>query len=460
LAVREVQQVCIHDLVSYLQRATGRTLILEPGDAQSCVTTRYTPAGPIGVVSPGIAKLSNEQAIFLGIFRDAAAWASQMRSLTTLWLQGALLLLAVPDAEFCSDAGHQSQCTSLDRYIARLNAANLPSTYVGRILDADGKRRWIVSLHDPTITSATRELTGQSRRPLAILAAYNESDVVSEVILDLLGQGCDVAAIDNWSSDGTWEIIKQLERQHSDRISCERFPHNGPARYFEWKEILRRKEEIALSNPGRWIIHTDADEIRRPPFDDITLAQGLEIASRLGSNRVSFNIINFRPVADIETENFSTHEMKYYEFGNRPGHFVQAKAWLQGAVKVNLSTSGGHVATFPDAVEFPYKFLLKHYPLRSVQHALKKVQLDRRARWSPFERETLNWHNQYDSFSKESDFVWSKDGMKSFDERFWENFGILIITDILQRELHRRSNANSRGRHPGFKAPSGMSSDS
>jgi len=442
LSVRRVQQICLRDLADYLQRATGRTLILEAGDARNCEVAHIPPAG--GEVD--IAGLANEQAVIIGIFSDKSGWAGQLGSLVASLARGALLLMAVPDPDPGPDLGERFPRAFLDHHTTLLHARNLPPVYVGRILDMGGKR-WIVSLHDPAITSAIKELASQPHRPLAILAAYNESDVISEVVLDLLDQGCDVAAIDNWSNDGTWEIIKRLKQLHSDRIHCERFPSDGPARYYEWKKILIRKEEIALSNPGRWIIHTDADEIRRSPFANTTLAQGLMIASHLGANRVSFNLINFRPVENIENATFSINNMRYFEFGDQPGHFVQAKAWFQGAARVDLSNSGGHVARFPSAVEFPYKFLLKHYPIRSQWHGMRKVHIDRRARWSPFEREKLRWHSQYDRLSEWTDFIWPKDKMEYFDEEFWENYGILVFSDLMKDK--RRQEQSVNGERPG-----------
>ena len=63
------------------------------------------------------------------------------------------------------------------------------------------------------------------------------------------------------------------------------------------KRLGRSKEEIAAAWPGRWIIHTDADEIRRPPSADLTMAQGLAMAEAYGSNRINFNLVNYRPTS-------------------------------------------------------------------------------------------------------------------------------------------------------------------
>ena len=38
-------------------------------------------------------------------------------------------------------------------------------------------------------------------RPLAIIPAYNESDILPAVLKHLDEQGCDVYVLDNWSTD-------------------------------------------------------------------------------------------------------------------------------------------------------------------------------------------------------------------------------------------------------------------
>ena len=183
----------------------------------------------------------------------------------------------------------------------------------------------------------------------------------------------------------------------------------------------------------RWIVHTDADELRRSPFPDLALADALHVAQQTGANRVDFNVINFRPTGDrpfrpgaLETD------LLFFEYGTRPGHFKQAKAWLQGAEAVDLASSGGHSAAFPEAVSFPYKFLLRHYPLRSAEHGRRKVLVERRGRWSADER-AVGWHVQYDEFSESSSFKWEQEKLIEYGAGFWREHGLAIMTDIAER---------------------------
>ena len=53
----------------------------------------------------------------------------------------------------------------------------------------------------------------------------------------------------------------------------------APTSNYEWQEIPRRQEEIAIEFAGRWILHIDADEIRRPPFPHSTFPMRLRWSS-------------------------------------------------------------------------------------------------------------------------------------------------------------------------------------
>jgi hypothetical protein len=291
----------------------------------------------------------------------------------------------------------------------------------------------IVTLHDRTVV----DYGVPHKRPLAILSAFNEADVIGEVIGDLVQQGCDVAAIDNWSTDSTWQIMKDCREQYPENVVLEKFPLDGSTSYYEWEKILMRKEEIAAAHCGRWILHTDADEVRRSPFSGMTLAQALKLAEESGANRVAFNLVDFRPTTNAPYRSGTlTEAFSHFEFGSKPGHFWQVKAWLQGSNRINLAASGGHAADFEGAIDYPYRFLLRHYSIRSSVQGRKKVLDERQKRWLPEERKK-GWHRHYDSFGSDSIFVWNPDQLMKFDKDFWRNYGIPIMTDIAQRRQIR-----------------------
>lgn len=104
------------------------------------------------------------------------------------------------------------------------------------------------------------------------------------------------------------------------------------------------------------------------------------------ASTLSISRCDFRPVDDRFMEDADPEvALPFFEFGRRPGHFVQCKAWRQPAESVNLRGSGGHEARFEGRRIFPYKFLLKHYPLRNPGQARRKIFTKRQGRFSPRE---------------------------------------------------------------------------
>jgi hypothetical protein len=158
-----------------------------------------------------------------------------------------------------------------------LRAYGLPPAFCGFTINNSSHRlsNTIITVHDSKLTAAKRHREIY-RRPLAILSTFNEDDIIAEVITNWLRDGCDVHVVDNWSTDHTYEIIGGIAKAHPDRVAVERFPTERGSHY-QWKRILIRKEEIAATMLKRWIIHSDADEVRLSPWPDVSLSEGLAL---------------------------------------------------------------------------------------------------------------------------------------------------------------------------------------
>src|SRR3954468_11410195 len=77
---------------------------------------------------------------------------------------------------------------------------------------------------------------------VAIIAAYNEADVIGAVIGDLIEQGVDVYFLDDGSTDGTVAAVEPYLNRGV--LAIERLtPADGGK--FDWERILRRKTELA-----------------------------------------------------------------------------------------------------------------------------------------------------------------------------------------------------------------------
>ena len=245
--------------------------------------------------------------------------------------------------------------------------------------------------------------TKEKFRVAAIIHAYNEVDILPEVVEHLFNEGIEVHVFDNWSNDGSWEIIRSLK--DSGKVThAERFPEVQVTEY-QWQRQLEKTEAYAATLEVDWVMHHDADEIRMSPWRGVTLKDALARIHGLGYNAVDHTVLDFRflsnrPSGKAPYQNNLTH----FEFGRRPGHFQQIKAW-KNVERIQLSNTGGHEAHFPGRRIYPIKFLMKHYPLRTIDQAKQKVFRDRLPRVIN-EHKTLGWHSQYDQFSHEEIRGW------------------------------------------------------
>jgi glycosyltransferase involved in cell wall biosynthesis len=264
---------------------------------------------------------------------------------------------------------------------------------------------------------------------VAIMTAYNEEDIIVPAISHLISQNVEVYLIDNWSTDATRKRAQALLGK--GLIDIERFPADGPPKYYEWKRLLCRVEALAQEISADWFIHHDADEIRESPWPGIRLKDALYQVDRSGFNAIDHTVVVFPPVDNgyVPETNFKDH-FSFFEFGKRPGHFCQVKAWKNLGRRINLTDSGGHEVRFGSRRIYPFNFLLRHYPIRSQTHGEKKVFLERIPRFNPEER-SKGWHIQYDSNDREQSFLKHPGELEPFDEStFYKTYIVERLSSV------------------------------
>jgi glycosyltransferase involved in cell wall biosynthesis len=220
---------------------------------------------------------------------------------------------------------------------------------------------------------------------VALLATYNERRFIAGCIDHLHEQGVETYLIDNCSTDGTMEIAEAYLGQ--GLIGVEEFPRDG---VYDWRGLLRRKEQLATELEADWFIHLDADEIRLPPRGRATLAEALAAVDREGYNAVNFFEFTFVPTreeSDHDHPDFRRTMRSYYPFC--PSHPHQLKAWKAAAgPQPSLAPTGGHRVEFPGLRRYPEDFPMRHYLFLSIPHAVEKY-VERR--YDPAEVEA-GWH--------------------------------------------------------------------
>lgn len=250
-------------------------------------------------------------------------------------------------------------------------------------------------------------------RVVAIMTAYNEADVIAPALEYLFRQGIEVYLLDNWSTDDT--VVRARPFLGHGLIGIESFPAAGPTASYDWKNLLRRVEGLSRTLGADWTIHHDADQERESPWPGLNLRDALYHVDRLGFNCIDHVQLAFRPVDnDYAAGTPLGRHFRHFEFDPEPSGQVQRNAWKNGGHSVNLHQSGGHEVVFPGRKIFPFKFLQRHYPVRSQAHGERKVLRERQARWNEQER-AQGWHRHYDTIHTGHKFLRRPEELLVFD---------------------------------------------
>ena len=249
---------------------------------------------------------------------------------------------------------------------------------------------------------------------VAIIAAYNEADIIDQVVSELINQGIQVYLMDDGSTDGT---VAAVER-HLGRgvLGIERLADpddKGAPDSFDWERILRRKTQLATELDASWFIHHDADEFRESPWSHLSLRDAIQHVDALGFNAIDFTGLDFWPVHDQFRAGDDVRDTftRYAELA--PYDRVQVRCWKKTG-GLDLASSGGHEALFPDRRVFPLRFILRHYPIRGQTHGERKVFQERRNRFRDQER-ARGWHVQYNQLQEGASFLRNPSTLTAYD---------------------------------------------
>ena len=250
---------------------------------------------------------------------------------------------------------------------------------------------------------------------VALIAAYNEADILPAVVRALIAEGVGVYLLDHGSTDDTRRAVEPFLGQGLLAIEPfpgDRFPEAKDA--FSWADILERKRELSLELDADWFIHHDADEFRESVWEGLSLKDSILRVDELGYNAIDFEVFNFWPTDDRFVPGTDPRPILRYYARHSPWDKLQVKCWKKTATVPDLASNGGHDVMFPGRRIFPLRFLLRHYPVRSQAHGERKVFTDRRPRFVAQEL-ARGWHLQYDSFVEGTRFLRTPATLTEFD---------------------------------------------
>jgi glycosyltransferase involved in cell wall biosynthesis len=350
---------------------------------------------------------------------ESPSWSSLLRMMDIT--PAAVLVKPFHILKFMTASERQSQ---VEKFSSIITKQGLTVDLAGWIRQERGIPSFVAILSNNHL--ATLKPTPQDYRVIALIATYNEADLIAPVIDRLIQDEIEIYLIDNESTDGTYDIAHTYLGK--GLIGLERFSPKNPADL--WYEILKRKEVLSQQLDADWFIHNDADEIRESPWPTIGLRDAFYKVEQQGYSCIDFTVLEFRPV-DNDYKNgqsLETH-FRFFEFSTQPSSFSQVKAWKKTKQRVNLAESGGHRVDFPEARVYPYKFLVRHYPIRSQIQGEEKIFGDRKNKYAG-EKATKNWHIHYDHLAKGDNLLGTADSLASFDESFYCDYLIERISGL------------------------------
>jgi len=254
-------------------------------------------------------------------------------------------------------------------------------------------------------------------RVIAMMAMYNEEDIIVPSLSGLIDQGAEVYLLDNWSTDRSVELAERFLGRGV--IAIERIPKDGPSDTFPYVSILARKAELSSQLEADWFLHVDADEVRRSPWPGVSLRDALYHVDRSGFNAVDHTVLRFVPVDNGYTAG-SDFEAYFRHFRFTFQRDFQVKMWRNDGRPVALGS--GHRAAFAGRRTFPYNFVYKHYPIRSQGHGERKIFAERQTRMDAREL-AAGWHGHYGRFRPDDDFLGDPSGLTTFEGgSFYEDF--------------------------------------
>jgi hypothetical protein len=254
---------------------------------------------------------------------------------------------------------------------------------------------------------------------VAIIAAFNEADIIATVVDDLIQQGIGVYFLDDGSTDQTIAAVEPFVGRGVIAIERLRQPALSEAgagpqvEPFHWEGILQRKTQLARDLDADWFIHHDADEFRESPWPHLTLAEAIRLVDAAGYNAIDFASFNFWPVHDDFNPGSDVRAAYPYYAEHAPFDRVQIRCWKK-AGDVDLASSGGHEAQFKGRKVFPLRFVMRHYPIRGQAHGERKIFDERRGRFRAEER-ARGWHVQYDDVVEGAALVRPPETLQEYD---------------------------------------------
>lgn len=196
-----------------------------------------------------------------------------------------------------------------------------------------------------------------------VLSTRNEWPYLPFLLDYLAGEGIDVIVIDNGSTDETPDALRSGRFANVTKVVD--LPYSG---VFEHSLIIERKMAEAAGVAEGWIINHDADEVMQSMTGLGGLRAEIERAEAEGFTAINLQEATLLP-RDPAVEDHLANNLNYYHY--RPQSVRLVRIWKAG-LSGTMTATAGHRFEGPDVRLSPRELLMRHYIVRSQQHALDK----------------------------------------------------------------------------------------
>ncbi len=260
---------------------------------------------------------------------------------------------------------------------------------------------------------------------LRLLTVYNEKDIIRQNIEFYASQGIETIVLDNYSKDGTYEILKEYEGRGVRWI--ERYKTD----FYDIRTLNTVLIKLAKNEKEKFFIWIDADEFLYPFNENFYLKDVIKKLFLKFPKVDAFNVskVEFYHTDKSEIHNFKIEKMNYFYFESVWKDVIFRKkeellTYLDRPFyfeKLNLDKELKYKS-------LKYLFYIKHYPFRTIRQAKKKVfraiptHLRNQTQIDP---KIINWHLISMKNNVENSIVRSKDSLIKFDEsdkEFYKKF--------------------------------------
>jgi glycosyltransferase involved in cell wall biosynthesis len=236
-------------------------------------------------------------------------------------------------------------------------------------------------------------------RFLGVLLCYNDADILEEALLHLLNNNHDLVVWDHGSDDNTAAVLDKYKQYLAE---CRFIP-----RSFDFYNLYQAMSAHLIADYIRqydWISWPDQDELLEGPDRSKKYAAWVETIFEQGYDYVQFNNFNFwHTTADDPGILSPVERIRHYSLF--PDCAPRIRAWRSAKTNTRIFNHNPL-----DGLKLPFHFNLRHYPMRTEEQMMRRINKDR----ANLQRGSDNFH--YNNMAIGADKLMIPPGLLHFDD--------------------------------------------